>query len=217
MRDIEFVFDLDDTLYRERSYVYSAFNFIANVAETLYNIHDCAPKLVRWFEEGQADPIGTLWDNEQLPPSSKKDVVAAMRAHLPSIALDVEAAIVLNRLRIAGVGFSIVTDGRSVTQRAKLAALGCLDAKFISISEEVGLTKIDLNRFRDVERLCPAQRYVYIGDNPSKDFIVPNKLGWITVMIANDGTNIHRQSFEVLNTNAPIYVVESLEEVWNLL
>jgi putative hydrolase of the HAD superfamily len=217
MRDMEFVFDLDDTLYRERNYVYSALNFIAHVVETLYNVHDCAPQLVRWFEDGQADPIGTLWDNEQLPPSSKKDVVAAMRAHLPSIALDMEAEIVLNRLRISGAGFSIVTDGRSVTQRAKLAALGCLDAKFISISEEVGLAKIDLSRFRDVERRCPAQRYVYIGDNPSKDFIVPNKLGWVTVMIANDGTNIHRQSFETLDANAPLHVVKSLEEVWNLL
>ena len=28
--------------------------------------------------------------------------------------------------------------------------------------------------------------YFYVADNPKKDFIVPNKLGWRTVMIEDD-------------------------------
>lgn len=217
MLDAEFVFDLDDTLYREKSYVVSAFNFVAQVVETLYHVNDCKARLLNSFAAGDADPIETLWRREGLPLNGKKDVVAAMRAHMPSITLDQGAAELLRILRGEGRGFSIVTDGRSVTQRAKLAALGCLDAKVISISEEVGLAKVSLDRFRPIERLFPSNRYFYIGDNPAKDFIAPNKLGWTTIMLADDGTNIHPKINPSEDGMEAHYTVQSLTEVRDLL
>jgi len=35
-----------------------------------------------------------------------------------------------------------------------------------------------------------ASRFVYVGDNPTKDFIAPNRLGWITVMVRHE-RNLH--------------------------
>ena len=39
-------------------------------------------------------------------------------------------------------------------------------------------------------------RYVYVGDNPRKDFLAPNSLGWFTVGIRSSGRNIHPQELD---------------------
>ena len=194
MVDTEFVFDLDDTLYPERDYVLSALSFAAGIVDQLYRVSSPRDRLLEYMNLNVSDPIGALWVDENLPISAKAEVVAAMRAHIPDIALRDSALQLLEKLRRQGRGFSIVTDGRSVTQRAKLAALRCLDAKFISISEEVGLEKTNVLRFLPVEAKFPASKYIYVGDNPAKDFIAPNKLNWTTVMLIDDGRHTHRQS-----------------------
>jgi len=38
----------------------------------------------------------------------------------------------------------------------------------------------------------PGKEFWFIGDNTSKDFIVPEKLGWRTICLANCGDNIHQ-------------------------
>jgi len=40
----------------------------------------------------------------------------------------------------------------------------------------------------------PGKEFWLIGDNTSKDFIVPEKLGRRTICLANCGNNIHQQN-----------------------
>jgi putative hydrolase of the HAD superfamily len=188
------IFDLDDTLYSEKDYVISALSFAGNLIQRLFNITEAAHILLNSYNEGIQDPISALYDTEMLPGHTKSEIVMAMRAHIPNICLSPSASIILDYLRSNSMGFGIITDGRSLTQRAKMAALGCLDADFVSISEEVQIPKTDTARFLQVEAKFPSQIYCYIGDNPAKDFIAPNKLGWETVMLLNNGKNIHSQS-----------------------
>ena len=191
--NIEYVFDLDDTLYRERDYSRSALTFAGNLIASLFGCHNARDELLAFLTQGVALPLDRYWDKAQLPNAAKAQIVAAMNAHMPDIALYPAAKDVLTRLRRTNVGFSIVTDGRSITQRAKLHALNCLDAKYISISDEVNLPKTDVRRFLDFSAKFPANRYVYVGDNPFKDFWAPNKLGWDTIMVLNSGENVHQQ------------------------
>ena len=47
---------------------------------------------------------------------------------------------------------------------------------------------------------------------PSKDFVVPNKHGWKTVMLKNDGRNIHTEK-ETKDEFLPQFIIESINEV----
>jgi putative hydrolase of the HAD superfamily len=190
---IEFVFDLDDTLYHERDYVRSALHFVGEWVASHYGGLQVFDRLWDLFEAGSKDPVSEMWRAEAFPNQSKLLVLAEMRQHRPVITLRGDAQRLLKCLRQRGRGFSIVTDGRSITQRAKLEALGCLDAKFVSISEEVGIEKTDILRFEAINRLFLADGYCYVGDNPMKDFVAPNTLGWTTVMLKGTEANIHSQ------------------------
>ena len=63
----------------------------------------------------------------------------------------------------------------------------------IIISEEFGSEKTDERNFVVFMNRYPGADFLYIGDNPKKDFIVPNRLGWKTVVLEDDGRNIHKQ------------------------
>jgi putative hydrolase of the HAD superfamily len=191
------VFDLDDTLFAEADYVRSALCWVGDFVSRLYGINDAAEQLLALKQAGAVDAIGDLWVKAALPSSAREAVVAAMRAHLPDIALRPGARAVLDEMRATGDGFGIMTNGRSVTQRAKLAALGCLDARLILISEESGWQKPDARCYQYFADRLPVRQFGYVGDNPAKDFVGANAAGWRTIMLKDDGRHIHRQDVRI--------------------
>ena len=140
-----------------------------------------------------------------------------MRAHAPSITLSIGASAVIGHLRGSKQPYSIVTDGRSITQRAKIAALGCNDAQYISISEEAGLSKLDPKRFIAVAAKFPPGQVCYVGDNPAKDFFAPKHLGWVTIMLNHKGKGVHSQHLPIDPAYHPDQIVTDLSEIMPLL
>ena len=59
--------------------------------------------------------------------------------------------------------------------------------------------------------------YCYIGDNPTKDFIAPNILGWTSYCLLNKGWNIHPQDFEVAPEQQPTYIITELKDLIHTL
>jgi putative hydrolase of the HAD superfamily len=57
----------------------------------------------------------------------------------------------------------------------------------------------------------PADGYVYIGDNPRKDFIAPRSLGWRTVRIRRDGGE--HETYEPADSERAEREIRSLNEV----
>ncbi len=213
----QYVFDLDDTLYSERDYSKSALAFAGSLIADLFGFSDARNQLLILLDEKACLPIDSYWAKTLLPEVAKRQVIAGMNAHIPDISLYPDAARVLAKLRQSNIGFGIVTDGRSVTQRAKLWALNCLDAKYISISEEAGLPKTDIRRFKDFATRFPANRYVYVGDNPAKDFFAPNQLGWHTVMLSGRANNIHLQDRVYTPAFTASRTITSLDELFSAL
>ena len=111
-----FVFDLDDTLYSERDFeksgiefVYKNFNIEHIELETILNNRK------NWIE--------------QIIDGSNNHITLQMvldiyRNHFPTIQLYNDAKVFLEKLHSQGIEMSLVTDGRSITQRNKLRALG---------------------------------------------------------------------------------------------
>ena len=94
----------------------------------------------------------------------------------------------------------IITDGYSIPQRNKFCALQ-LD-RFIKeddliISEEFGTEKPSKKNYLFFQHKYVNADFVYVGDNIKKDFVSPNRLGWKTVCLLDDGRNIHRQDFDL--------------------
>jgi putative hydrolase of the HAD superfamily len=171
------VFDLDDTLYHERDYQLSGIAHVASV------VGRAAAKDVSSAVHEALGKGADLWDAAcaagGLPPGAKEQLLWLYRLHPPEIALTQGAREALEFARKAAKGIAILTDGRSVTQRLKLRALGLADIPAF-ISEETGWGKPDERAYSNVMAKLPATHYVYVADNPTKDFVSANTLGWTT-------------------------------------
>lgn len=218
-------FDLDDTLYYERSFVESALRAVARMDIMREVGEECElySAMLSAFEAGQNvfDAISERvadsgYDYSALLP----EMINTYRYHLPQIKLSEETAVVLEELQKSGVAMALVTDGRSRTQRAKIAALG-LDKYFreesIFISEERGSDKISGKSFREIVRMWPeASGFFYIGDNPAKDFKSANMLGWTTICLMHNGKGVHPQQFAG-GISDPVKTVESIWDVAEII
>ena len=209
MSDTVICFDLDDTLYKEIDYLKSAYR---EIAETVGH-PEAVQQMMDWYHEGknvfeeliQAYGLGV----------SVADCLKIYRNHYPNITLENEVKEYLEELKGRGAKLGIITDGRSLTQRNKIKALGLEELMdSIIISEEFGSEKPDERNYKVVmEQFPDGREFVYVGDNPQKDFVAPNALGWRTYCVKDDGGNIHRQDFSLAKEYMPQYVVKSINEV----
>lgn len=193
-------FDLDDTLYKEIDFLKSAYREIAlHAAQGDQMLADQAytEMLQAYKDGGNAFQRLNEWFGVTTPVA---DYLAMYRAHRPDIHLEEDVVATLDALKTAGHTIALITDGRSVQQRNKMAALGLnrwIDDGDIVVSEEIGSEKpAEANYRRVMERHPEAERFVYVGDNPAKDFIAPNRLGWNTICLLDNGENIHPQRFD---------------------
>ena len=207
------VFDLDDTLYKEIDFVKSAYIYINSYINLRFNldlsnsIKKCLDGEVNFF-----DLINSKLHPDQSFPIEK--YLELYRFHYPEIGLSDYTTVFLDRISSHNIDFSIITDGRSISQRNKIKALGLYDlVKNIIISEETGFEKPHLNNFKLLERIYPDKKLVYIADNTSKDFLAPNLLNWNTICLLDNGENIHRQNFDLNFEYLPKFKVNNLTEI----
>ena len=116
----------------------------------------------------------------------------------------------------------LVTDGEEELQSKKIAALGIAPRfKSLVITGALGggreFWKPHPKPFETVAAGLPmdGRRLVYVGDNPSKDFVSPNAMGWLTVQIIRPG-GIH-DGAATAEGGAPVHRIESLRELPELL
>ena len=173
------VFDLDDTLISELEYQRSGIASVEAYIGLTYTI-DFNGHIQAAFDQGVQDLWGWACRQLNLPASVKESFLWVYRLHLPDLQLSGGVADLLRILRGRGAQLAILSDGRSITQRLKLKSVG-LEGIPSFISEEYGAVKPDSCRYLAVEDRWPQRKYVYIGDNPQKDFKAPNEMGWLTL------------------------------------
>lgn len=181
------VFDLDDTLYNELDYLKSAFKSIAihlepsqwkQLYSTMFSLYRSGNNVFEVITKRYRIEVKTL--------------IHMYQNHVPSIELFDGVREVLEAIKLKQGKIGIVTDGRSITQRAKIESLGI--SKYVDkiiISEEYGSEKPDVANFKAIENSLLGNEYYYIADNFKKDFIGPNSLGWKSIALIDNGKNIH--------------------------
>lgn len=187
------VFDLDDTLFPEYQFVLSGFRAVGDWINTEYFVPDFYLTAKKLFEQNQRGNIfNTALEQLEIDYDSRliNQLVRIYREHKPDISLYDDANWALNYFKkYKRIG--IITDGYLVTQRNKVFALGISRlVDTIVYSDEHGRNcwkPSTVPYLKVMEELgCRGDECVYIGDNPTKDFITARSLGWTTFQICRE-------------------------------
>jgi len=183
------VFDLDDTLYDELDFVKSGFNEVSEFLSKKFNIpkNKCYEIMINELQYGR----GEIFDNtlKKYNIFSKKLVkqcISRYRSHKPKIHLFHSAIKCLKKLDIFPL--YIVTDGNKIVQKNKVKALKIQKkVKFIFITSNYTLKNAKPSpycffKICELEKTSP-QNIIYIGDDPSKDFVKIKQKGFKTIRV----------------------------------
>lgn len=195
------VFDLDDTLYPERQYAYSGYHAVASAfVDRLNASFDLPKRMKQLFDTPDRNRVFNVVLQELAvsdPDPLVREMIELFRTHIPRIELHPDADAALSRFR-SNHKLGIISDGFSNAQHAKLDALGVrARVDEIIVTDDWGrqFWKPHPRAFEEMSKRLdvPATSCVYIADNPAKDFVAPNTLGWQTVFL-NRPDGVHTQN-----------------------
>jgi len=187
------VFDLDDTLYDEIEYCKSGFRtvaeFLTELPEALH-VENIFASLWKQFTAGNRrntfdaalDELGVKHDDKLI-----EELVNVYRNHFPKITLPLDSRDVLCKLETKYT-LALITDGYLPGQQLKVKSLGIEEFfKCIVYTEQLGRefwkpSPAGFEKIFEILKTKP-ENMVYIGDNEKKDFIAPNKLGFLTIQL----------------------------------
>jgi putative hydrolase of the HAD superfamily len=184
------VFDLDDTLYEEITYVQSAFRSVALYLGVKYKLNapEIEKSLIQILEyKGRGEVFNEVLKSYGIYSKTEvKKCLAVYRNTKPEIKLNDDAVRCLERF--AYLPKYLVTDGNKLVQSAKITALN-LEKYFTKTipTHNFGIrhAKPSTYIFHKILEWEKAQPYelLYIGDNPNKDFVNLKLDGFRTVRI----------------------------------
>jgi putative hydrolase of the HAD superfamily len=187
------VFDLDDTLYKEREYVASGVAAVVRECLALNLISKATAEKAFVPDIAAGKFISDLLAHLELPAELEQSLLWTYRLHDPDIRMAEATKSAVAAIAKQAKALAIITDGRSLTQRKKIKALG-LEHIQAFVSEEFAAGKPSPVMFEAVQAMWPGCTYCYIGDNLKKDFVAANRLGWLSICLKDDGSNVHPQS-----------------------
>jgi putative hydrolase of the HAD superfamily len=215
------VFDLDDTLYPERQFALSGFRAAERWAAAELGVEGLAQDMTRLLDAGHLGELFRLALAERLPehsPEHLAGLLEAYRNHEPILDLFEDAAWALGNFA-QHAKLAMITDGTHHMQARKVAALGIAGSfQEIVYTHALGgraFSKPHPRSYEIVEQALggEASGLVYIGDNPAKDFIVPNARGWLSIMVERPGHRRIHAGAQVADGGAPHRTIASLTEL----
>jgi len=233
------VFDLDDTLYDEVEYCRSGFEAVAEFLASLpeaTRLKIQAKRIYhafwRQFKAGNRKKtfnvalreldigynvalrgLGVV-DDELI-----QQLIYVYRNHDPKIKLPKESGDVLSELS-RNYMLALLTDGFLPAQQLKVQALG-LEKYFkcIIYTEQLGRefwkpSPVGFERLMETLNAKP-QSMAYVADNQMKDFIAPNRLGFVTIQIIRPA-RLHSESSQEPDSAAQ-YTIRQISQLPALL
>ncbi|MFC5469711.1 HAD family hydrolase [Cohnella suwonensis] len=212
-------FDLDDTLFCEHDYVRSGFHAVADYLQKIDNQLDSSTlyeyMLEDWVKNGRGKIFNHLIEEFSVPVEPM-NLVQVYREHTPQLSLYSDTDRVVKLLVEKDIPRGLITDGEKGVQWRKIEALGLKQRfPYIIVTDELGKdcwkpSAVPFERAKDLLR-GEVQSFIYIGDNPHKDFFTAKKMGFHTIRI------IRKTGDHMLTRLSPEYeadeMIESLDEL----
>lgn len=191
------VFDMDDTLYPEMQFVRGGMDAAAQLLSERSGAPQAGVRVLlgELLDEDlrQYGRARSVFDRamEQLglmpTAESVRDVVEAYRSHAPHLTPFPDVPVALPSIA-SRFPLGLITDGPSHVQRAKFDALG-LEKRF-AFAVFTGDAGPEASKpapwgYQEHESHfgMSGSAFVYVADNPAKDFVGARALGWHTVRI----------------------------------
>lgn len=224
MSRLRVVFDLDDTLYPERQFALCGFRACGEWAKAQFGVDGVGEEMTRLLDVGMLGKLFTTVLQTHIPghgPEHLQILREVYRGAAAELTLFEDGAWALDHYGGKGP-LGLITDGTHTVQRKKVTALA-LEPHFHEIvytdalGDDRAYFKPHPMAFERVAAAigAPGDRYVYVGDNPTKDFVAPNAMGWTTVQIVRDG-GIHDVT-KVVEGGAAQHRITSLTELPSIL
>jgi putative hydrolase of the HAD superfamily len=214
------VFDLDDTLYEELSFVRGGFSSAARYLERKFSIpYDVTyARMLELLEGGRGAIFDKILKEHQcFSVKEVKKCISAYRYHSPDLCFYPDAITFLNKFKSEKK--YIVTDGNKNVQQNKLKALSAsMIFKKCLVTHCYGLkhSKPSPYCFQvicNIEKVQPSE-VIYIGDNPAKDFIGIRPFGFRTVRLLR-GNHCAKQYPPEYNAEFEIEDYRQLDQLLN--
>lgn len=193
------IFDLDDTLYNEKTFVFGAFKEICQILCYKYSLDldEIYNKTIEIFNKYGRGKIFNILCDELNINENIKELVEIYRNAKPKIYLYDDSKEILGFCKENNINTGLITDGKSYVQWNKIKLLN-LDNVIdkIVVSDDFGKEYWKPHERTYIEIMSyfnsKPEECIYIGDNPNKDFIGAKKLGLKTIrIIREEGDHIN--------------------------
>ncbi|MEP1097182.1 MAG: HAD family hydrolase [Cyclobacteriaceae bacterium] len=215
------IFDLDNTLYDEITFVRSGFNAVAKLLakEIELSRKDILEEMLLLLNQrGRGKTFDEILIRYNI--HSKRNVrkcLSAYRLHFPEIKISTETKKLLQILS-ENYPLYLVTDGNKIVQSRKVRALNIAHFfKKVFVTHRFGLkaskpSLICFEKIKEGERV-EWKDLVYIGDDLTKDFVGLNRVGGQTVRIYHGD----QKDLKLDSSYNAQYNIEHLNELLNLI
>lgn len=184
---------MDDTVYNEKEYVMQA---MLNVAKYIHEdrndlkVEDLYKRLLDILEEDGRGKIFNRICQEENILIPVMDLVNAYRDTIPKARPYEDTKWLIDYLKEKNIKIGLITDGNKFVQRRKIEGLQIEELfNSIVVTDEFDLSKPDEEVFRislEQASIIDPSEAVYIGDNPTKDFIGAKNIGMHTIRIKRE-------------------------------
>lgn len=216
------IFDLDDTLYPERSYVLSGFRAVAVWIETIMAIPEAETihELGLLFTQGVRGDTFHRWLGQRGVSRQRdelvRQMVAVYREHDPLLTPFEGMKELLGELG-QQYRLGVITDGYLTVQQRKWKAMS-FNHLFQSVvfSDAFGRqywkpSHVPFQVALEALNVSP-EKAVYVGDNPAKDFVGARGAGLSTIRFRSSGGE-HALAEPPSSFHAPDRTVESIDDL----
>lgn len=185
------IFDLDDTLYPEHTFVESGFLKVSQYAARYYGVDqnkffELLLKILKKKGRGHVFDDALRFNNAYEEQRVEK-LLKVYRTHKPNINLYAGVGTLLKSLK-KRYKLTLLTDGMGAVQRNKVKALNI--ERFFDLllySDDYGIEKAKPNTFVFQKVLdffkISNKNIIHIGDDPAKDFIGARNIGIKSVRV----------------------------------
>lgn len=223
------LFDVDDTLYSrltpfenacrdmfegiEEEVIRKAFLTVSLRGEDVFYDHQngkitSEQMYIYRYTKGFEDAGITITDQQALK------FYELYQYHLDHLQLPIETERMLDVCKDRFEAIGIITNGPSAHQRGKLKALGMdkwIDENLVIVSGDYIYSKPDREIFLIAEEKTgkKGKDIIYVGDSYRKDILPAVKLGWTTILLNRDNSEIY--------DSYPDYQCTDVEEITEIL
>ncbi|MBV4430578.1 HAD family hydrolase [Clostridium tyrobutyricum] len=215
------IFDLDDTLYREKDFVEGAFKYVCKYLSMQYelNVNKLYEDINDILKKHGRGRIFNILCRKYNIVEDINTLVNIYRNSLPQIDLYEDAVNFFEKYS-GKYSFGIITDGKASVQWNKIGLLNL--KKYVDgiiVTHDYGKKYWKPNSFVYLKMAqyfeCRPEECVYIGDNPNKDFIGARAIGMNTIRIIRKSGD-HMNTFLDSSKEAD-FNINSMDELQNII